>query len=54
MFSSSFTMSEQKHRQWTPYKARRASPDGPLRLYLLDSSVSVKRNYVRRSRRKLR
>ena len=20
MFSSSFTMSEQKHRQWTPYK----------------------------------
>ena len=35
-------------------QARRASPDGPLRLYLLDSSVSVKRNYVRRSRRTLR
>ena len=28
MFSSSFTMSEQKHRQWTPYK-----PFGPLSLW---------------------
>ena len=25
MFSSSFTMSEQQHRQWTPYK--HAVPD---------------------------
>jgi hypothetical protein len=25
MFSSSFTMSEQKHGQWTPYK--QAAPD---------------------------
>ena len=32
MFSSSFTMSEQKHRQWTPYKhgAPPAAPDAPL------------------------
>src|ERR1700730_9665767 len=31
MFSSSFTMSEQEHLQWTPYKHDCASPFGPLR-----------------------
>ena len=28
MFSSSFTMSEQKHRQWTPYKHAAPAPFG--------------------------
>jgi hypothetical protein len=30
MFSSSFTMSEQEHRQWTPYKHCRESPSSAL------------------------
>jgi len=31
MFSSSFTMSEQEHQQWTPYKHGAPPPD-PCRL----------------------
>ena len=34
MFSSSFTMSEQKHRQWTPYKHGAPALRDRLRLYL--------------------
>jgi hypothetical protein len=30
MFSSSFTMSEQQHRQWTPYKQAEGSRIGYL------------------------
>jgi hypothetical protein len=31
MFSSSFTMSEHEHRQWTPYKHDAPALNGPLR-----------------------
>ena len=37
MFSSSFTMSEQQHRQWTPYKHAAPAPWGRFHLYILDS-----------------
>jgi hypothetical protein len=33
MFSSSFTMSEQKHRQWTPYKHAAPAHSGRFSLW---------------------
>ena len=50
MFSSSFTMSEQKHRQWTPYK--HDAPDtveSVKRFFVLDSA-GVTGNLGRRPR----